>query len=73
MDFEKRTWVGGDTVTAAHLNRIEDGIEEALNGVEKNSGRGGGSFVVSLVPGESDPSGGGGDSGGGDSGGDSGK
>ena len=65
MDFEKRTWVGGDTVTAAHLNRIEDGIEEALNGVKDNSGKGGGSFGVSLAPGESDPSGGG------DSGGDS--
>ena len=31
MAFEKKVWIGGDTVTAAHLNRIENGIEEAMN------------------------------------------
>lgn len=30
MAFEKKVWLGGDTVTAAHLNRIENGIAEAL-------------------------------------------
>ena len=30
MAFEKKVWLGGDTVTAAHLNRIENGIMEAM-------------------------------------------
>ena len=29
MGYTKQTWAGGDTVTAAKLNHIEDGIAEA--------------------------------------------
>ena len=42
MDFEPKTWVGGDTVTAAHLNRIEEGIVEAASS-------GGGTFIVNAA------------------------
>ena len=41
MAYEKNTWATGDTITAAKLNHIEDGIEEA--------GTTGGSGKLQLV------------------------
>ena len=29
-DFVKKTWACGDSITADELNRMEDGIEEAV-------------------------------------------
>lgn len=37
MSYEKHTWVNNETITAAKMNNIEDGIEEAAQ-----SGGGGG-------------------------------
>ena len=42
MAFEKKVWLGGDTVTAAHLNRIENGIMEAM----ESGGSGAGEAVL---------------------------
>lgn len=33
MSYEKTTWQNGDTITAEKLNNIEEGIEEAKDGV----------------------------------------
>ena len=46
MEFEPKTWVGGDTVTAAHLNRIEQGIVEA----GQSGGESGNIFWCNGVP-----------------------
>lgn len=46
MEFEKKTWVGGDTVTAAHLNRIENGIDDLTEEVEAAKTMGGGVLIV---------------------------
>lgn len=41
MSYEKHTWVNNETITAAKLNNIEDGIEEAAQ-----SGGGGYDLVI---------------------------
>lgn len=43
MSYSKQTWATGDTVTAAKLNHMEDGIAEAGGGSS-----GGGVFVVTA-------------------------
>ena len=30
--YEKTTWAAGDTVTAAKMNKIEQGIQDAMGG-----------------------------------------
>ena len=40
MSYTKQTWATGDTITAAKLNHMEDGIA------------GGGALIVEVVPGE---------------------
>lgn len=40
-DFVKKDWKCGDTITADELNRMEDGIEEALSS-------GGGGYTVNC-------------------------
>jgi hypothetical protein len=42
MSYTKHTWVDGELVTAAKMNNIENGIEEASSG----GGSGGGVLVV---------------------------
>jgi len=37
--YEKTTWAAGDTVTAAKMNKIEQGIKDA-------SESGGGAFII---------------------------
>lgn len=44
MSYSKQTWASGDTVTAAKLNHMEDGIEEAGGGSS-----GGGVLVVNAT------------------------
>ena len=44
MSYTKQTWSTGDTVTAAKLNHMEDGIAEAGGGSS-----GGGAFVVNVT------------------------
>lgn len=41
MSYEKHTWVNNETITAAKMNNIEDGIEEAAQ-----SGGGGYDLVI---------------------------
>lgn len=50
MEFEPKTWVGGETVTAAHLNRIEQGIAEAgESGGSGSGGSGGGTMTLTYT------------------------
>jgi len=32
MSYTKTTWVDGDTISATRLNKIENGIDDAING-----------------------------------------
>ena len=45
MSYTKHTWTDGELVTAAKLNNIENGIEEASSG----GGSGGGVLVVGVT------------------------
>lgn len=44
MSYTKHTWTDGELVTAAKMNNIENGIEEASSG----GGSGGGVLVVTV-------------------------
>ena len=44
MSYTKHTWTNGEVVTAAKMNNIETGIEEASSG----GGSGGGVLVVNM-------------------------
>lgn len=51
MSYTKHTWTDGELVTAAKMNNIENGIEEASSG---GGGTGGGVLVVHDVDGTLD-------------------
>ena len=53
MSYTPKTWVSGETLTAGHMNRIEQGIstlEEELKAyVDSSDNSGGGVLLVTAV------------------------